>query len=280
MSGYASVIEYETNPKTKKQAKDAIEAADVICCLDFNSLSRIKAVGDLVTKSKAIRILIDHHISPDIEADYVFSDTTKAATAEYVFDIIEKLDEVVLIDADMASNLYAGIMTDTGSFRHGSTTAHVHQTVAKLMATGFDANRVHIRIFDNNSVGRMTLLGHVLSKNLVVLPEFRTAYMHISEPELRQFNSSMGDTDGIVNYGIEIEDVVMSVLMIERKDEIKLSFRSISDFSVREIASTYFEGGGHFNASGGRTGMTLEETKQKLLNLLPQYKEKLLSVVK
>ena len=280
MSNYGRVVTYEGNPKTKKQAAEIINNADLICCLDFNALGRIKEVGKLVEQSNAKRILIDHHLEPEIEAEYRFSDTTKAATAEYVFDIIERLGDAELIDESMAACLYAGIMTDTGSFRHNSTTPAVHQTVAKLMTTGLAVNRVHRLIFDNNSVGKIKLLGHVLGENLTVLPEFRTAYMTISEEELKKYGSNMGDTDGIVNYGLEIENVVMAVLMIERKDEIKLSFRSVGEFSVRELASAHFEGGGHFNASGGRTDVSLNKTVEKLLNILPEYKEKLLKIVK
>lgn len=280
MSGYEDVITFEGSVLSKQKAANAIANAEIICCLDFNALHRIKEVGKLVEQSNAIKILIDHHLEPDIDVTYKFSDITKAATAEYIFDIIEKLGDAALIDEPMAASLYAGIMTDTGSFRHNSTTPAVHQTVAKLMATGLDVNRVHRLIFDNNSIGKMKLLGHVLAENLVVLPEYKTAYMTISEAELKKYSSTMGDTDGIVNYGLEIEQIVLAILMIERKDEIKLSFRSVGEFSVRDMASQHFSGGGHFNASGGRTTTTLNQTIEKLLNILPDYKEKLLSIVK
>ncbi len=280
MSGYESVIEFETNTATRKAAKDAILNCDAICCLDFNSLNRIKDLGALVNKSTKTKILIDHHLQPDPIADITFSDTTKAATAQYIFDLIAQLGDVELIDKAIASCLYAGIMTDTGSFRHSSTTPEVHQVVAELMKTGFDANHVHRLIFDNNPLSKTRLLGHVLSQKLVALPDYRTVYMTISDEEFKTFGSNMGDTDGIVNYGLGIENVVMAVLMIERKDEIKLSFRSVDDFSVRDLAAKYFEGGGHKNASGGKGGKTLDETIEKLLNILPEYKENLLSVVK
>lgn len=279
MSGYENVISFDQNVVSQTKAINAINTADVVCCLDFNSIQRIKELGSHVQASNSTKILIDHHIEPTVEADYVFSDTTKAATAEYVFEIIEKLGDLYLIDKSIAACLYAGIMTDTGSFRHSSTTAAVHRTAAKLMETGFDANKVHSLIFDNNSLNRTKLLGHVLSQKLVVLSEYRTAYMTISDAELKNFDSNMGDTDGIVNYGLEIENVVMAVLMIERKDEIKMSFRSVA-FSVRELAVAHFDGGGHKNASGGRTNLSLQETETKLLKILPQYKEQLLGIVK
>jgi bifunctional oligoribonuclease and PAP phosphatase NrnA len=280
MAGYESVIEFEANANTRKKAKEAFDSAGIICCLDFNSLNRIKEVGALVNKSVATKILIDHHIEPEDFADIVFSDTTKAATAQYIFELIRELGDEDLIDKDMANCLYAGIMTDTGSFRHSSTTPEVHRVVADLMKTGFDANHVHRLIFDNSTEQRMRILGYVLYEKLVILPEFRTAYMSISEEEFKRFQSNMGDTEGIVNYGLEIENIVLAVLVIERKDEVKLSFRSVDGFSVRELAAKYFEGGGHKNASGGRTKLGVAGTIDKLLNILPEYKESLLAVVK
>jgi bifunctional oligoribonuclease and PAP phosphatase NrnA len=277
MSNYDQVLTFDANAQTRNQAKQLVEQADVICCLDFNALHRIKELGKIVQHAAGIKVLIDHHLEPESFADYVFSDTTQAATAQYIMQIIQQLGDQELIDIPMAECLYAGIMTDTGSFRHGSTTPAVHHAVADLMATGFDANRVHRLIFDNNSADRMRLLGHVLAEKMVVLPEFRTVYMTISEADFKCFNSEMGDTEGIVNYGLQIEGIVMSVLFIERPDEIKLSFRSVTDFSVRDLAAEHFLGGGHKNASGGRSNQSLEATVEQFLNVLPQYQSLLLA---
>jgi bifunctional oligoribonuclease and PAP phosphatase NrnA len=277
MAGYDSVLTFEANSQTRQQAKSLIKEAHFICCLDFNALHRVKELGAMAQKAAAPKILIDHHLEPESFADFVFSDTTQAATAQYIVQIIQQLGDQALIDAPMAECLYAGIMTDTGSFRHGSTTPAVHRAVADLMATGFNANRVHRLIFDNNSADRTRLLGYILAEKLVVLPEYRTAYMCISMEELERFNSEMGDTEGIVNYGLQIENVVMSVLFIERPDEIKLSFRSVADFSVRDLAAAHFSGGGHKNASGGRSNQSLLATVQLLLDVLPQYQTLLLN---
>ncbi len=280
MPDYEEVVTYDTNAQTQAVSKKLLQEAEVICCLDFNALHRIKGLGALAQEATATKVLIDHHLEPESFADFVFSDTSKAATAQYVLDIINQLGDGQLVDLSMAKCLYAGIMTDTGSFRHGNTTAEVHLAIAELMKTGLNVNYVHRAIFDNNSIGRTRLLGYVLSEKLTVLPQYRTVYMVLSLEELKRFNSEIGDTDGIVNYGLSLDNIVMSVLMIERRDEIKLSFRSVDDFSVRELANKYFSGGGHKNASGGRTHMTLTETIERLLSVLPEYQSELLNVEK
>ncbi|AXE19981.1 bifunctional oligoribonuclease/PAP phosphatase NrnA [Runella rosea] len=280
MPDYAEVITFDQNAQTVTQSKKLLQEADVICCLDFNALHRIKGLGSLAQSSTAIKILIDHHLEPEPFADFEFSDTTKAATAQYIWEIIKQMGDAELVDKPMAECLYAGIMTDTGSFRHGNTTPEVHLAVADLMRTGLNTNYVHRAIFDNNSLGRTRLLGYVLSEKLTWLPEYRTVYMTLSLEELKRFNSEIGDTEGIVNFGLSLENVVMSVLLIERRDEIKLSFRSVQDFSVRELANKYFSGGGHKNASGGRTSTSLPETVNLLLSILPEYQTQLLNVEK
>ncbi|MCU0338710.1 MAG: bifunctional oligoribonuclease/PAP phosphatase NrnA [Spirosomaceae bacterium] len=280
MPDYAEVITFDETNDTKAQSKALLAEADVVCCLDFNALHRIKELGALTQASPAQKVLIDHHLEPEDFADFVFSDTSKAATAQYVVDIIKALGDAHLIDQPMAECLYAGIMTDTGSFAHNNTTEAVHLAVAELMRTGLNINKVHRSIFDNNSLGRTRLLGYVLSEKMKVLPEYRTVYMTLSQAELRRFNSEIGDTDGIVNYGLSIENIVMAVLAIERRDEIKLSFRSVGDFSVRDLAHAHFDGGGHRNASGGRTNTTLEKTVEKLMAALPNYQAELLEVKK
>ncbi|RDB06740.1 DHH family phosphoesterase [Runella aurantiaca] len=280
MPDYAEVITFDQNAQTVAQSKKLLQEADVICCLDFNALHRIKGLGSLAQSSEATKILIDHHLEPEPFADFAFSDTTKAATAQYIWEIIKQMGDAELVDKPMAECLYAGIMTDTGSFRHGNTTPEVHLAVADLMRTGLNTNYVHRAIFDNNSLGRTRLLGYVLSEKLTWLPEYRTVYMTLSLEELKRFNSEIGDTEGIVNFGLSLENVVMAVLLIERRDEIKLSFRSVQDFSVRELANKYFSGGGHKNASGGRTSTSLPETVNLLLSILPEYQTQLLNVEK
>ncbi|WP_159469555.1 bifunctional oligoribonuclease/PAP phosphatase NrnA [Dyadobacter sp. 3J3] len=281
LPGMSEVLVYEKSGEQGK-CRRKIEEATLICCLDFSALSRLKDLGKLVQDAKAPKLLIDHHLEPEHFAKWMIWDTTAAATAQLVYSLIKEIEGDVpttsIFDIPMAENLYAGIMTDTGSFKHGNVTPAVHLAIADLMLTGFDTSRVHRLIYDNSPLSRLQFLGYVLSQKLIVLPEYRTAYMVLTDAELARFNSSPGETEGIVNYGLQVENVVMSALFIERKGEIKISFRSVGDFSVRDVSSTYFNGGGHKNASGGRTELSINDTVDLFLSILPKYKDELLKV--
>lgn len=275
-----TVLVFEGSSAQPRDCRALIQEATLICCLDFSAISRLKELGRWVAESVATKLLVDHHIEPESFADIMVWDTQAAATAQLIYEIIRQLDGTDILDIPIAECLYAGLMTDTGSFRHGSTTPEVHLAVADLMRTGLEINKVHRMIFDNSPLLRLKLLGHVLSNRLHVLPEYRTSYMVLTAAELEKYKSSIGDTDGIVNYGLQVEDVVMTALFIERKGEVKISFRSFGEFSVRDLASAHFNGGGHRNASGGRTNLTLDDTVDQFLKFLPFYKTQLLSVEK
>jgi phosphoesterase RecJ-like protein len=281
LPGMSEVLVYEKSGDQGK-CKRIIDEATLICCLDFSALSRLKDLGKIVQEAKAPKLLIDHHLEPELFAKWMVWDTTTAATAQLVYALIKEIEGDVpttdIFDIPMAENLYAGIMTDTGSFRHGNVTPAVHLAVADLMLTGFDSSRVHRLIYDNSPLSRLQFLGYVLSQKLIVLPEYRTAYMVLTDEELVRFNSSPGETEGIVNYGLQVENVVMSALFIERKGEIKISFRSVGAFSVREVSSSYFNGGGHKNASGGRTEVSIQDTVDLFLSILPKYQAALIQV--
>jgi phosphoesterase RecJ-like protein len=221
------------------------------------------------------KILVDHHLEPEHFADFEQWDPTSASTAGLVFELIEQLDESHYIDANIASCLYAGLMTDTGGFRHNNTHHREFLIASRLVFMGADPHEIAKDVYDTNTLERLRLTGYVLSQKLNVLPEYRTAYMTLSQDELKQFGAQTGDTEGLVNYGLSIKGVKLSVLMYDRKEEIKLSFRSLEDFSVNEMARKYFEGGGHRNASGGTSRLSLEQTLKKFLEILPEYKEQL-----
>jgi len=254
-----------------------IEAADVVFCLDFNTLSRINELGDMVKKSPAKKVLIDHHLEPEGFADFEQWDIQAASTAELVYKTIVELDDKDFIDASIAECLYAGLMTDTGGFRHPNTTQNVFQVAAELVAHGADPAKISKLIYDTNSLERLRLLGFVLGQKLQVLPEYKTAYIALTADELKKFGSQTGDTEGLVNFGLSIKDIRLSVMITDRKENIKLSFRSLGDFSVNDLARKHFEGGGHKNAAGGQSGLTLDETLKKFLELLPLYKKQLLT---
>lgn len=258
-------------PEPGNKAKTVINKADVLFCLDFSNLNRAEDLQATIRGSQATKVLIDHHLEPERFASFEQWTTSAASTAGLVFQLIDQMGEKHLIDSNIANCLYAGLMTDTGGFRHSNTTQTEFLIASELVGLGANPSKVAKLVYDTNSIERLKLTGFVLSQKLVVLPEFHTAYMTLSLPELKQFGSQTGDTEGLVNYGLSIRGIKLSVLLYERKEEIKFSFRSLGDFSVNELARKHFEGGGHMNASGGTFKGPLSEALKKFLDLLPTY---------
>ena len=209
MPGNKDVLIYQKE-KSEKSAK-LIGQSDLIFCLDFSCLNRINDLGEMVRKSSAKKVLIDHHLEPERFADFEQWDDTAASTAELVFKLIVELGDKHLVDADIADCLYAGIMTDTGSFRHSNTSRQVFKIASELVERGANPYKVSKLIYDTNTIERLRLMGYVLSEKLQVLPEYRTAYIVLSADELKRFGSQTGDTEGLVNYGLSVKGVKLSV---------------------------------------------------------------------
>ncbi|GAA0891470.1 bifunctional oligoribonuclease/PAP phosphatase NrnA [Fulvivirga kasyanovii] len=278
MKGNDEVIIF--NEGNEEKSGKLISEADMIFCLDFSSLNRINELGEMVRQSEAVKVLIDHHLEPEDFADFVYWSTEAAATAELVYDLICDLGDKQLIDKDLAESLYAGIMTDTGSFKHPNTTKNVFNVCAELVEIGADTAKVSKLVYDTNSLDKVKFLGFALNEKLKVLDEFNTAYFAVSADELKRFNSKTGDTEGLVNYALSIEGIKFAAVIIDRTEAIKMSFRSIGDFSVNEFARKHFEGGGHKNASGGKSDLSLEETVKKFESVLNEYKNELSTKIK
>ncbi len=275
MEGEKDVVNFEEDAELTQKL---MEEADLICCLDFSALNRINELGEIVRSTSAKKVLIDHHRNPEDFADFSFWDVKRAATAELIYELIVNLGDRELLTKPIAACIYAGMMTDTGSFRHPSTSARVHEIAAEILTLGVDTSEIHRLIYDASSEDRIRFLGFALSEKLNVNRKLRTAYIVISADELKRFNSKTGDTEGLVNYALSIENVVFAAIIIDRKKAVKMSFRSVGTFSAADFASTHFNGGGHFNAAGGMTEWTLEETVKHFESLLPQYEEQLLAV--
>jgi bifunctional oligoribonuclease and PAP phosphatase NrnA len=273
MPGNEEVVVY--SEYSDALVRKIVAESEVIFCLDFSCLSRINEMGPYIEQAQGTKVLIDHHLEPKKFADIEFSNTRAAATAELVFQVIRDLGDESLLDASIGECLYAGIMTDTGSFRHPTTSRNVHLIIAELVHLGVNISKVHRLIYDSYSVKRLRFLGYALKDKLVVLPEYNTAYIAISDNELKEYDSQTGDTEGLVNFALSISGVVFAAVLIDRKTAIKISFRSVGDFSVNEFARTHFEGGGHRNASGGTSQLGLDETVAKFVSLLPLYKDQL-----
>ena len=270
LPGSETITIYEKN---SDDSLKLISEADLIFTLDFNSLSRIGAMQEPLENSLAKFIMIDHHQQPDGYAVATYSDTSMSSTSEMVYVFIESLQGLHLLDSKIATNLYAGIMTDTGSFRFPSTSPSTHIRIAHLIEAGANNAIIHQNIYDTNSPDRMKLLGVAL-KNLVILSEFNTAYISLTQQELDDNNFKKGDTEGFVNYALSIKGIVFAVIFIENKQEniVKMSLRSKGDFSVNDVARTHYNGGGHINAAGGRSSHSLNKTISEFISILPAYK--------
>ncbi len=268
MPGHPEVIDFLQDPN---KAAELVAQADWVFCLDFNNLSRINELGELVRQSPAKKAMVDHHLEPEGFEDFRYWDTTSCAAAEMVYRLIVDLGLKNHINRDVATCLYTGIMTDSGSFRFPSTTANVHRIIADLIDAGADNSRIHELIYDTNSENRLKFLGRVLGERMTVIHELHTAYISIDKALLHQYDIVTGDTEGIVNYALSIHGIKLAALIIDRGELRKLSFRSKGEFPANEIAKKYFQGGGHRNAAGGMSTDTLENTVNKFLEVLPEY---------
>ncbi|HLN53522.1 MAG TPA: bifunctional oligoribonuclease/PAP phosphatase NrnA [Lentimicrobium sp.] len=264
----------------KKLGNKLLEEAEVIFCLDYNSLSRVNLFSKEITQAKGIKILIDHHPEPEPEFDFKLSIVTVSSTAELIYDFIAALDETDMINTEIGMNLYVGMMTDTGSFSYASNYPHTLETVADLIKKGVDTEKVHRLVYDTYSENRMRLLGYCLSEKLVVLDEYCTAYIWLTKEDLEKFSFKPGDTEGVVNYALSIKNISFAALFTEKKNCIRISFRSKADFSVNDFARKHYKGGGHLNAAGGDSYISMEETLNIFRGLLPEYKDKLVEAAR
>lgn len=264
MPGCDKVLDYE---RTTEKSNELIKNADWLFCLDFNTLSRTKRMEEPLAAASGQRILIDHHQQPQTEV-FAFgaSNTTKSSTSEMVYDFIAASGFADKINTDIAECIYAGIMTDTGSFRFPSTTADVHSIVAALKEKGLQHGKVHEAIYDNFSESRLRFIGNVLLNRMEVFYEYNTALIAVPQADLLKYDLKTGDTEGLVNYPLSIEGIKLAAIIIDRGEERKCSFRSKGNFDVNTFARKYFNGGGHFNAAGG-------QSKEPLENVVEAFKK-------
>ena len=272
--GFENIIYFDSD---KNSCLKLIENADLIFTLDFNDLDRIGEMSKYVDSSNAKIILIDHHLNPKDYADLVFSDIEIGSTCELLFELIIELGHEKNIDSNIASCLYLGMMTDTGSFQYSSVTSRTHEIISKLIQKGINQSDIHNKVYNNSSISRLKVLGSALS-NLNVLKELNTVYMYLKRDDLKKFDFQKGDSEGIVNYGLSLKNIIFSVMFIEDindENNIKISFRSQDRFSCNEFANKHFNGGGHANAAGGRDDGPIQETIHKFKKLINKYKDNL-----
>lgn len=267
INGTDAIMVYE-NEMGKKLCDARIAGADVIWCLDFNALTRLETLGESITQSKAYKIMVDHHQQPEGFADLPFSNTTYCATAEMVYDLIADLGELELVDQPIAENLYVGLATDNGFFQFNNATPNAFMVAAGLVAKGARPDYVSEKINNIFRETRLRFFGYCLHEKLKLTKKGKVAYMMLSQAEIKKFNLQSGDSEGLVNYPFKIEGVMMTAYFSEEADKIKVSFRSRGEVDVNTFARTYFEGGGHRNASGGKSHLNMAQTEKKFLDAL------------
>jgi len=261
----------------KEEAEQIVAQAALVFCLDFNTLSRINELGEVIRNASAYKIMIDHHLDPEDFDDYRHWSINACAAAQLVYDfIVNEMDDAAMVNKDVATCLYTGIMTDSGSFRFASAGADVYRIAADLIDAGAEHWRIHQLVYDNASENRLRFLGNCLTNKLEIIRELNTAIISVTAEELKRFDIVTGDTEGIVNYALSINGIKLAAFIIERTDKVKLSLRSTGDFPANEICKKYFDGGGHRNAAGGISDKNLEDTISYFKSILPEYKTQLL----
>ena len=253
------------------ECQHLIAQADLVFALDFNDWKRTEKASELFNACKAFKIMIDHHLEPSGFDDYRYWVPGFSSTCELIYNFIVGLGGEQQIDAGIATSIYTGIMTDTGSFKFSSTTANTHTCIAFLLNAGADRKAIYHNIDDGFTWKRLKFLGYVIAEKLSFYPDYKTAVISVTKAEIDQYGLDMGDTEGIVNYGLSLMDARMAVLMIERHDLVKMSFRSKGDIPANLLAKLHFNGGGHLNAAGGKSFETLEATEAKLLKQLDPF---------
>jgi len=262
---------------SKELMEKAMAEADLVFCLDFNQLNRVNGVTEALTKTPGKRILIDHHPEPDSDFFLGLSVTASSSTAEIVFEVCEALGFTQNLGSDAASCIYTGIMTDTGSFSYAIGRGRTFEVLAHLIDAGIDKDKIHSLVFDSFSEQRMRLMGFCLKDKMVVLPHLRTAYISLTNAEIKSFNHRVGDTEGFVNLPLSISGIVFSVFFTERDGIIKMSLRSRGNFAVNDFAKKHYSGGGHRNAAGGKSLLPLQETIAQFEQIIKEYEADLIN---
>ena len=265
MPGRNEVIDFEKDPL---RAQASLEKADLVCCLDFNDLKRNNELGERIAVSGKTILMVDHHPYPKDFATHRYHSVQASSTCELILDLCKELEWMDFLTTDAGACLYAGLVTDTGSFRFASCTPNTHRWAALLQERGLQHHRVHEAIFDQMPANILRFLGHCFLNRLHVMEEYHAAYLAIPRTDLDEFGVQTGDTEGLVNYALNLKGMRFASVMIDRGPLIKMSFRSKGEVPANLFASTYFEGGGHLNAAGGQSSDSLALTEQRFLQAL------------
>jgi len=270
MPGAESVVVYEFTPQV---AEEKLYGADLIFALDFNVLSRLGDMSDVVLNAPAKKIMVDHHLHPGDFAKVVISYPEISSTSELIFRMICRLGDFSKINLASAECIYTGMMSDTGGFTYNSNNQEIYTIISELIKIGVDKDEIYRRVFNTYSEHRLRLMGYCLYYKMKVYPEYKAALITLSTKEMKEFNFQNGDSEGFVNIPLSISGVDFSVFMREDSNKIKISLRSQGTFPTNKFSADIFNGGGHLNASGGESYTTMEEAVRKFEEALPLYKD-------
>lgn len=264
-----TIVDFETSPD---EVTNHLKSADLIFCLDYNGSGRLgKEMGEVLDKATADKIMIDHHPGPTLETRVSISQPEVCSTSQLVLECIVQSEYRELLNASIGTPLYLGIVTDTGSFRFSSVQPRTHELLAELLRVGVRHWEVHEKTFDNNRIERLKLRGYAIAEKLEIIEGYGVALLSLTTEELNRFDYVKGDTEGLVNVALSVEGVSVAIFLSEKEDKVKLSFRSQGDIAVNVFASEQFDGGGHLNAAGGVSFVSMEETRSRIIELIPDY---------
>lgn len=278
MSEAEHIINFEQDAE---KAQDFLKDVDLIFCLDFNRIERLYKFAESVGKSKVKKVVIDHHLNPDLEQfDFAYSNPAKSSTAEMIYDFILMMEGKEEVNMDVMEAIYTGMLTDTGSFRFPATNSGVHRIVAEFMDKGLKHAPIHETVTDTWSIEKMRFMGYLFDQKLKSDLEKAYAYIYIAQEDLEQHGMTIGDTEGLVNMIIGMKGIRVGVLITQASDMLKISFRSKGNIDVNKFAATHFDGGGHFNAAGASSRYSWEETEDIILKNLPKFIDSSLNQIK
>lgn len=269
------IVRYD---KHKEKCDMLFKIADLIFCLDYNTPSRVEDMQEALVSSPAPRILIDHHLNPDVPAVLTISLPEACSTCELVFRIVWQIGGFEKLDKHFAAPIYCGMMTDTGGFLWNSTRCEIYFIIGELLTKRIDKDKIYRNVYHNYSENRIRLMGYVMYEKLVYLPKFNAAYYTLTKEEQKRFNFIKGDAEGLVNIPQQIKGLKLSISLREDSDKpnlIWVSLRSVDDFPCNLMAEQFFNGGGHLNASGGRINGTMEEAVEIVKKAIIAYENKL-----
>lgn len=269
LPGNKNVINFEQH---EAKAKKLLEEAELLFCLDFNRLNRGGKFSEFASTLSLPKVLIDHHLEPETDFRFIHWRISASSTAELVYEFIEKMNDESMVDKNISTCLYTGIMTDTDNFRLPNTSANVHRIISVFIDKGVHPDYVYERVNETFTEDRLRFFGFCLNERMEVFPEKKTALIALEGEELKKYKISTGDTEGLVNMPMKIEGIRLVAMIVQRPGIVKVSFRSKGDVDVNQLAKSYFNGGGHKNAAGGQSETGVQETRKKFLEILKDLK--------